>query len=405
MAFAALCLCAPKFACAEPAPITHTAPIDVHALKVKKTAQFAIWKTKFEQTDKVGTFSRGLFCSDAVDIPYTKSLDQYNVTRANKAFIDKGDALGYPKYEGDESAFSEKLGTEADYKLGVTLLAMHYELCGGGGEISGIGNVKLRVELFSNKLKKIVYSKNVNGAYAASKKMKIEDFDTELFGDAFNEMFADASYTAMFREDAPAAATQTEEPVTVKNGALAAGGIGKHAKEILGAVVTVESGLGAGSGFLIGKDGYVISNYHVVGEAKFAKIRFSGGQSVVGAIIRSDPVRDVVLIKTEAEPRTLLSIRTKPLKVGEEVYAMGSPFGEALSGTTTRGIVSAERNMSGLRFIQSDVPINPGNSGGPLVDAAGEVVAIAELKKEDASGIGLFIPISEALDKLGVHLF
>lgn len=67
-------------------------------------------------------------------------------------------------------------------------------------------------------------------------------------------------------------------------------------------------------------------------------------------------------------------------------------------------IVSAERTVDGLRFIQSDVAINPGNSGGPLLDADGEALAMAVLKKGDAAGIGLFIPISEVLDKLGIKM-
>lgn len=405
LALAALCCCGPRIACADPIATTSRAPIDVHNLNVKKTAQFKIWKNSIDHSSSVGTFSLGIFCTDTVEIPYKKGLDEYNVARTTKVLADKGSALGYPKFEGDESAFADKLGAEADYKMGVTLLAMHYDICGDNKEVSGNGNVKLRVELFSNKLQKLVYSKSVSGKFSSSKKIKMEDFDFETFADAFNEVFADPNYVALFKDDMPDASAVSAEVVKVKNGTKAAGGINKNSKDILSAVVTVETGLGVGSGFLVGKDGYVISNYHVVGEAKFAKIRFSGGQSVIGKVVRTDPVRDVALIKTEAEPPTVIAIRSVPLKLGEEVFAMGSPFGEMLSGTLTRGIVSADRVLSGMHFIQSDVPINPGNSGGPLVDASGEVVAIAELKKQDAAGIGMFIPIGEVLDKLGIHLF
>jgi serine protease Do len=405
LAALAFAVSAPQFAQADTASAVHAKGVDVHGLSVKKTSQIKIWKSNIAASDKIGKFSRGLFCSDAVDIEYSKGIDQYNVNRLSKVFVDQGLLLGYPKYDGDESAFSEKMGAEADYKVGITLLSMHYELCGDDKEVSGSGNVKFRIELFSNKLQKIVYVKNTEGTFASNKKIKSEDFDDAVFAASLEPVFLDSKYVRLFSEDTAGTEYTAADKVKIKNGVKPSGGVAKNAKDILAAVVTVESGLGHGSGFMIGKDGYVISNYHVVGEAKFAKIRFSGGQSVIGTVIRTDPVRDVALIKIEAEPSTLVYIRSSPVKVGDEVFAMGSPFGEMLSGTTTRGIVSAERVLFEQKFIQSDVSINPGNSGGPLVDSSGEIVGIAELKKEDAAGIGLFIPISEVLEKLGVTLF
>ena len=120
--------------------------------------------------------------------------------------------------------------------------------------------------------------------------------------------------------------------------------------------------------------------------------------------MRSDPVRDVALIKTDSEPYVVVPVATGSVKVGDEVYAVGSPFGEQLSGTLTRGIVSADRTLGDLQFIQRDVSINPGSSGGPLLDAGGGVIAIAVMKKEDSSGIALFIPIVEAIERLDLQL-
>lgn len=383
---------------------TASKPIDVHALNVKKTSQFKIWKSNIELLDKIGKFSGGLFCSDTNDILYSKGIDQYNVIRISKKFADQSALLGYPKFDGEESAFSDKLGAEADYKVGITLLAQQYKVCGDNNEWAGEASVRMRVELFSTKLQKIVYSKNTEATFSTSKKMKGEVFDDTLFGNALDQVFSDSKYVRLFSDETAGAAADFADKLKIKNGAKMAGGVARNSKDILAAVVTVESGMGAGSGFMIGKDGYVISNYHVVGEAKFAKIRFSGGQTVIGTVVRTDPERDVALLKTEAEPARMVSIRTTPLKVGDEVFAMGSPFGEMLSGTMTRGIVSADRTLNGQKFIQSDASVNPGNSGGPLVDALGEIVAIAELKKVDAAGIGLFIPIAEVLEKLGIVL-
>lgn len=375
--------------------------INVSADGVTKTAQFKIWKSNIDQTEKVGKFANGLFCTDPVEIPYNKNLDTYNVSRISKVYSDRSLALGYPKFEGEESAFSEKLGNEADFKVGFTLLSMKYDICGDSKEVSGTSSVKLKVELYSTKLKKIVYSKTLDGAFSSDRKIKMEQFDEGLFLSALDIAFSDKNYVDVFRDLVPVVGL-TAEKIAIVNGMKMNDGIKKNSKAILSTVVTVESGLGVGSGFYVGKDGYIISNYHVVGESKFVKIKFPGGHSIVGEVVRTDPVRDVALIKTASESSVQVSIRKIPVKVGEEVFAIGSPFGEQLSGTMTRGIISAERVIDGLKYIQSDVSINPGNSGGPLVDSAGEVVAIAELKKEDAAGIGLFIPIAEVLDKLGI---
>ena len=380
--------------------------IKMAAGEAKKTAQLKIWKNNLEPSEKIGTFSAGIFCSSPSDILNSKGLDQYNLVRVSKVYSEKALTLGYPKFEEGDSAFADKLGMEPDFKVGFTLLSMKYNICGGGEEYSGSGAVSLRVELFSNKLQKIVYAKNVSGEFATDKKMKSTEFDEAVFFSALSKVFADKAYADHFRDDAVSGSSQSQsQSIEIKNGPAIAGGVKKNSKDILTSVVTVESGLGVGSGFYVGKDGYVISNYHVVGEAQFVKVRLSSGHTVVGEVVRKEPVRDVALIKTQSESPVLISIRTTPVAVGEEVYAMGSPFGKQLSETLTRGIVSAERSLQEHQFIQSDVSINPGNSGGPLVDASGAVIAIAELKKDDAAGIGLFIPISEALEKLGLKLF
>jgi len=141
-----------------------------------------------------------------------------------------------------------------------------------------------------------------------------------------------------------------------------------------------------------------------VGNANYVKVRLANGYSVPGQIVRKDPARDVALIKTEIEPPTALFVRTTATRVGEEVFAVGSPFGAQLKNTVTRGILSGERTLNEQRFIQSDVSINPGSSGGPLVDAEGGLIAVADLKKQDASGIAMFIPIEEVLEKLGLKI-
>ena len=384
------------------APGSASSPINVNALNIKKTSQIKVWKSNIEFRDKIGKFGSGLFCSDKVDIPYSKGLDEYHVMRISKAFAERNATLGYPKFEGEESAFADKLGTEADFKVGLTLLSLDYNLCGDNKEYSGTSTIKLKVELYSTKTKRVTYSNTLSGSFSSEKKIKSEAFDDGLLNSALDVMYSDPKYVEVFRDAEAVAAVG--DVVSVANGSKPVDGLKKNTKELSNLVVTIESSLGSGSGFFIGNGGHIVSNYHVVGEAKFVKVKVGGGHAVIGEVLRKDEVRDVVLIKTPLEPPTSLAVRRTAPKVGEEVYAIGSPFGAMLSGTTTRGIISAERTVDGLRFIQSDVAINPGNSGGPLLDGDGEALAMAVLQKGDAAGISLFIPISEVLEKLGIKM-
>ncbi len=379
-------------------------PINVANQGIKKTAQFKNWKNYLDTPTKVGTLSRGLFCSGAIDMAYTTAYNTYFVSRVNKVFKEKSEALGYPKYDAGDSAFGDAASTGADFRIGFSLMALNDTVCVNGKDVSGTGKVKLKVELFSSKLQKVVYSRTVEGTMTAEDKIKEELFNDTMIGNAMDAMFADPKYVDAFRDAPPAVAESPADLIVVKNGYKPKDSVTQDAKGVLSAVVTIEAGNATGSGFYIGRDGYVITNQHVVGEAKYVKVKMVGGYAVAGEVIRRDPARDVALIKTDIQPPTAMFVRAAPAKVGEEVYAVGSPFGEQLSSTVTRGILSGERTLNEQKFMQSDVAINPGNSGGPLVDADGGLIAIADLKRANASGIGLFIPIAEVLEKLGLNL-
>ncbi len=135
-----------------------------------------------------------------------------------------------------------------------------------------------------------------------------------------------------------------------------------------------------GSGFIISKDGYVISNYHVIKGADEVMVRLSDRRELPAKVVGTDPRSDIAVLKVETEkdlPILKLGSSEK-LKVGEWVLAIGSPFG--FDHSVTAGIVSAKgRNLPNenyVPFIQTDVAINPGNSGGPLFNLEGEVIGV-----------------------------
>ncbi|WP_334128898.1 S1C family serine protease [Sneathiella sp.] len=175
---------------------------------------------------------------------------------------------------------------------------------------------------------------------------------------------------------------------------------------VLAAVVTVRSGMGHGSGFIINEDGYILTNAHVVNESSKAAIILNNGLEVIGDVIRVSEQRDVALIKVPLRISAPLPIRKKQAELLEKIYVIGSPLREGLQSSVTAGIVSAHRNSSdsATSYIQSDAATSPGNSGGPLLDQNGNVmgISVAKVTGKAAEGINLFIPILSALDALKI---
>jgi serine protease Do len=155
-----------------------------------------------------------------------------------------------------------------------------------------------------------------------------------------------------------------------------------------------------GSGFIISKDGYILTNDHVVDGADEISVKLSDGREFSGEIRGLDPKLDLALIKIEAGENLPVAKlgESDTIKVGEWVMAIGNPFG--LEQTVTVGIVSAKGRVIGAGpyddFIQTDASINPGNSGGPLFNTKGEVVGINTAIIAGGQGIGFAIPVNMA---------
>lgn len=158
-----------------------------------------------------------------------------------------------------------------------------------------------------------------------------------------------------------------------------------------------------GSGFIFDKEGHIITNNHVVKDTKKIDVTFIDGTSYRAEIIGTDPYADIAVIKIDVNSKKLYPIPigdSSKLKVGEQIAAIGNPFG--LSGSMTSGIVSQLGRLlpSGAGFsipdvIQTDTAINPGNSGGPLLNMKGEIVGVnTAIYSNDGSfsGVGFSIP-------------
>jgi S1-C subfamily serine protease len=164
-------------------------------------------------------------------------------------------------------------------------------------------------------------------------------------------------------------------------------------------------GEGAGSGSVIDKRGHILTNYHVVEDAREIQVTLPSGKPYSAEIVGADPDQDIAVLKIEAPTAELFPVpvgTSDGLQVGQRVYTLGNPFG--LEGTLTTGIISnlnrtlpsrTGREMKSI--IQTDAAMNPGNSGGPLLDTSGRMigmnVAIAT-KTGQSAGLGFAIPIN-----------
>ena len=161
-----------------------------------------------------------------------------------------------------------------------------------------------------------------------------------------------------------------------------------------------------GSGFVIEKSGHIVTNYHVVKEAEAVTVTFSNDESVRAKVVGVDPTTDLAVLKVNTPPRGLTPLRlgrSSSVRVGDEVVAIGNPFGYERS--MTAGIVSAigrvlqaPNELAIDNAIQTDAPINPGNSGGPLLNARGQVIGVNTQissggSSNGGSGVGFAIPV------------
>ncbi len=180
---------------------------------------------------------------------------------------------------------------------------------------------------------------------------------------------------------------------------------GAPGTDVFGNVVPGQAQRGLGSGFVIDKEGHIVTNFHVVDGAAEIEVSFSNQDTVDAKVVGTDPSTDLALLAVEVDAKALTPLSladSDAVEVGDPVVAIGNPFG--LERTVTAGIVSAlqrevraPNNFTIDHVIQTDAPINSGNSGGPLIDADGRVIGVnSQIETANGSGgnvgIGFAVP-------------
>lgn len=322
---------------------------------------------------------------------------------------------------GDPSEIFQPAGGRrtADFRVAGRLTDVRINICAerqfftgiATGRESGEASVVIDWQVYSSVTRSVVMKLRTTGK--ADQGQPLIDAQkvlmVEAFADAAERLAASGELAALLRAPIappPQGAAAGLTKISVPRLRLYGTPIAEHMEAVIGATVMVRHGGGHGSGFFISGDGLVLTNNHVVTDAREVSVQLRSGVEITGEVVRRDPRRDVALVKVPVKVQRPMSLRLSPARVGEDVYVVGTPLDPAHQSTVTRGIVSKLRHSADGPLIQSDVTTHKGNSGGPMLDRHGNVIGITVAGFVNDQGgeanLNLFIPVADALEKLNI---
>lgn len=320
--------------------------------------------------------------------------------------------------EGEASLFDTSGASSAEYALAGAVVEEHLDICSPNWtiepnperlKISGDASVTIDWQLYSRLENKIVATARTSASFSSREKIYggLDAYNRRLMNESFRQVAANAEVRRALTGTGLTTGDMVNPPELAR--LMVPGTLGVEVQTIdraSQAVVVIYAGDAMGSGVLISREGYLLTDAHVVGDASQVRVRWSDGKEGVATVVRTSKQRDVAVLRTDAAGRAPLPIRSEPVRIGETVFAIGSPEDQAFQGTVTKGVVSATRVFAGYTYIQSDVTAGHGSSGGPLLDESGRILGLTDKGTHNAtsSGISLFTPIKDAIDFLGLDL-
>jgi len=324
----------------------------------------------------------------------------------HQALVDVGAA------PDDENLFVEST-RRADLQVAAAISDMHASVCEQPALVGYSGSLSMTVQwqVFDPAAGQLIgkFETHATGQTAQVARGALDALFLAAFRANARDLMSDGAFQKVLKQPSTAALVTAQAdsaplptPIVFQPASSAAPHAPPQAVQSVALVLTNE---GHGSGFLISADGYLLTNEHVVASARTVRVRWADGSEGPAQVLRTDRTRDIALLKADHAPAEALVLRNVLPGQGDAVFAIGAPLDPSLQGTLTRGIVSANRVIEGLPFIQSDVAVTHGNSGGPLINDRGEVVGITDIGfRENGAAVGLnmFIPIGDALRALSL---
>jgi serine protease Do len=384
--------------------------------------------------DEIGIASQGTHCDNPQSLvagdAFLKNYGNFIATAVQRSLRKHGYTLAS---QARTSAFDTEQAATPDFRIGGVLRELQVHVCHGFNTSEGWVRARVDWAVYSEQARRVVLQRSTEGL--SFSKDKIPDLHARAFVVAFENLLADPALQETLKSPefavaalpaAPASAVPAAPAASAATGGAAVAGAGvpgagdagqrtlrlagataapggaqKNQTRLRAAVATLETAKGTGSGFYIDRQGYLLTNHHVVSGAKYVKVKLVNGDRLVAEVLRLSERDDVALLKSVPIDFEPLALRADVLEVGEEVFAIGTPLG-VLDSTMTRGVLSADRVIQGVRVLQSDAAVTFGSSGGPLLDSDGRVIGITRGGMRGESGFNFFIPVLDALRVLDI---
>lgn len=392
-------------------------PITVAASEETKPIAFRKIVLKVPRNTPIGRVGAGLACMKHADFLPHGGRYSLDTEIFNDIFREELEAANYEVVGDPDELFGDPELNRANYFIAGLIEEIENNVCypwvGYGDLDTASASVYMKIEwqIYDTLRRQVVKKISTEGSSETAEAITRGDSITleEAFAVAVRNLLAKDEFHDLIRHQGPIPPQMVEPmhvPLTLADLTLDSGS-GISGAQLSESVAVVRSATGHGSGFMITPQ-QLLTNQHVVGGAEKVRLVFGDGSQVEGKVVTRNEYRDVALVELVGDTRPPLPIgRTQPA-VGADVYSYGAPLGEEFGGTLRKGIVSAYRIDRGLDFLQSDVALNLGNSGGPLLDANGNVIAVAVsgvmIGGIVQQGINFFIPIDRALAAFDIPL-
>ncbi len=315
-----------------------------------------------------------------------KHVWQSNLTVASDEFkiiaSEHMKSSGYEVLGGDNLLFGIDKSAKAEYQIGGTVTTMELNTFGSLAGNYSDANMTVEWQLYNALRQEVVFADTTVGyaKHSGATNACVQG----AFRAALSNLMANPAFVEIVgkRPSAEWGAAIASGPLhSVQRCEVTPRSMPGDLDELMDCVVLIRAGASIGSGVVIASSGEAITAAHVVSGLENVVVVLHSGLELTAEVIKEDLAQDVALIKLPGKGHACMPLLTgQPPAVGEELYAIGAPSGEELAFSVSRGIVSGHRTLDGFSYLQTDASLNPGNSGGPLINSAGQVVAIVSWK-------------------------